>query len=152
MRTSRKRSTAPDRGDGGGPGHDSRGGLGQREEQRCACPHGYWRRGEVNPALGIRGIRLLLQHRGLLETQFAAILRAAMAGPVRVLLPMVSSMGKCVPRVRSMPASGAGCGAGAWTSPIRYPAGHHDRDPGRGPYGGCAGAGCGIPGHRYSMT
>ncbi|EGG77891.1 Phosphoenolpyruvate-protein phosphotransferase [Gluconacetobacter sp. SXCC-1] len=50
--------------------------------------------GEVNPALGIRGIRLLLQHRGLLETQFAAILRAAMAGPVRVLLPMVSSMGE----------------------------------------------------------
>ncbi|BAK84197.1 phosphoenolpyruvate--protein phosphotransferase [Komagataeibacter medellinensis] len=50
--------------------------------------------GEINPALGIRGIRLLLQHRGLLETQFAAILRAATAGPVRVLLPMVSSMGE----------------------------------------------------------
>lgn len=46
---------------------------------------------DVNPALGLRGIRLLLRHRALLETQFAAILRAATAGPVRVLLPMVSS-------------------------------------------------------------
>ncbi|QHC35069.1 phosphoenolpyruvate--protein phosphotransferase [Komagataeibacter xylinus] len=45
---------------------------------------------DVNPALGLRGIRLLLRHRALLEMQFAAILRAATAGPVRVLLPMVS--------------------------------------------------------------
>ncbi|WP_395369883.1 phosphoenolpyruvate--protein phosphotransferase [Komagataeibacter diospyri] len=50
--------------------------------------------GDVNPALGVRGIRLLLQHRTLLETQFAAILRAANAGPVRVLLPMVSGVGE----------------------------------------------------------
>jgi len=44
-----------------------------------------------NPALGVRGIRLLLQNPSLLETQFAAILRAAQNGPVRVLLPMVTS-------------------------------------------------------------
>ncbi|NVN36324.1 phosphoenolpyruvate--protein phosphotransferase [Komagataeibacter swingsii] len=50
--------------------------------------------GDVNPALGVRGIRLLLQHHALLETQFAAILRAAHAGPVRVLLPMVSGVGE----------------------------------------------------------
>lgn len=50
--------------------------------------------GDTNPALGIRGIRLLLQHRSLLETQFAAILRAARAGPVRVMLPLVSSVGE----------------------------------------------------------
>ncbi|RFD20874.1 phosphoenolpyruvate--protein phosphotransferase [Komagataeibacter melaceti] len=50
--------------------------------------------GDTNPALGIRGIRLLLQHRTLLETQFAAILRAARAGPVRVMLPLVSSVGE----------------------------------------------------------
>ncbi|GAB6967335.1 phosphoenolpyruvate--protein phosphotransferase [Komagataeibacter kakiaceti JCM 25156] len=50
--------------------------------------------GDINPALGIRGIRLLLQHRALLETQFAAILRAARAGPVRVMLPLVSSVGE----------------------------------------------------------
>ncbi|HQT80034.1 MAG TPA: PEP-utilizing enzyme, partial [Rhodopila sp.] len=37
---------------------------------------------DANPALGLRGIRLLLRRPELLETQFAAILRAAMAGPV----------------------------------------------------------------------
>jgi phosphotransferase system enzyme I (PtsI) len=47
---------------------------------------------EANPALGLRGIRLLLRHTELLETQLAAILRAAHAGPVRVLLPMVTNV------------------------------------------------------------
>jgi phosphotransferase system enzyme I (PtsI) len=46
--------------------------------------------GEANPALGLRGIRLLLRHPALLETQLAAILRAGSAGPVRIMLPMVS--------------------------------------------------------------
>ncbi|WP_298281696.1 phosphoenolpyruvate--protein phosphotransferase [Acidocella sp.] len=45
---------------------------------------------ETNPALGLRGIRLLLRHPHLLETQLAAILRAAAFGPVRIMLPMVS--------------------------------------------------------------
>jgi phosphoenolpyruvate-protein phosphotransferase len=45
---------------------------------------------DANPALGLRGIRLLLRHPELLETQFAAILRAAVSGPVRVMLPMVT--------------------------------------------------------------
>jgi len=44
---------------------------------------------EANPALGLRGIRLLLRHPDLFETQLAAILRASAAGPVRVMLPMV---------------------------------------------------------------
>lgn len=47
-----------------------------------------------NPALGLRGIRLLLRQPELLETQLAAILRAAMAGPTRVLLPMVTTVGE----------------------------------------------------------
>lgn len=45
---------------------------------------------EDNPALGLRGIRLLLRHPELLEMQLAAILRAGAAGPVRIMLPMVS--------------------------------------------------------------
>ncbi len=44
---------------------------------------------EANPALGLRGIRLLLRNPELLETQLAAILRASVAGPVRIMLPMV---------------------------------------------------------------
>ena len=47
---------------------------------------------DANPALGLRGIRLLLRQPDLLETQFAAILRASTAGPVRVLLPMVTNV------------------------------------------------------------
>jgi phosphotransferase system enzyme I (PtsI) len=47
---------------------------------------------DTNPALGLRGIRLLLRHSELLEIQFAAILRAAIAGPVRVMLPMVTTV------------------------------------------------------------
>jgi len=47
---------------------------------------------DANPALGLRGIRLLLRHPHLLETQLAAILRAASAGPVRVMLPMVTTV------------------------------------------------------------
>jgi phosphotransferase system enzyme I (PtsI) len=45
-----------------------------------------------NPALGLRGIRLLLRQTELFETQLAAILRAAHAGPTRVLLPMVTNV------------------------------------------------------------
>ena len=47
---------------------------------------------EANPALGMRGIRMLLRRPALLETQFAAILRAGTAGPVRVMLPMVTNV------------------------------------------------------------
>jgi len=47
--------------------------------------------GGDNPALGVRGIRLLLKETDLFETQLAAILRAALRGPVRVLLPMVTT-------------------------------------------------------------
>jgi phosphotransferase system enzyme I (PtsI) len=46
-----------------------------------------------NPALGLRGIRMLLKRPELLEAQFAAILRVAATAPdgaVRVMLPMVT--------------------------------------------------------------
>jgi phosphotransferase system enzyme I (PtsI) len=48
--------------------------------------------GGANPALGLRAIRLSLKMTELLETQLAAILRAGAHGPVRILLPMVSSV------------------------------------------------------------
>jgi phosphotransferase system enzyme I (PtsI) len=46
----------------------------------------------INPALGLRAIRLGLKEPKLLETQLAAILRASVFGPVRILIPMVSSV------------------------------------------------------------
>lgn len=46
---------------------------------------------EDNPALGVRGVRLTLAHAGVFDTQLRAILRASGYGPVRILVPMVSS-------------------------------------------------------------
>jgi phosphotransferase system enzyme I (PtsI) len=45
----------------------------------------------VNPALGLRAIRLSLKVSDLLETQLAAMLRAGAHGNLRILLPMISS-------------------------------------------------------------
>src|SRR5215469_8734253 len=46
----------------------------------------------ANPALGLRAIRLSLKERRLLDAQLAAMLRAGADGPVRILLPMISSV------------------------------------------------------------
>ncbi|WP_119167177.1 phosphoenolpyruvate--protein phosphotransferase [Algihabitans albus] len=46
----------------------------------------------ANPALGVRAIRLSLRAPELLETQLAAILRAGAAGPIRILLPLITSV------------------------------------------------------------
>ncbi|KAF1718523.1 phosphoenolpyruvate--protein phosphotransferase [Pseudoxanthomonas yeongjuensis] len=46
---------------------------------------------EDNPALGLRGVRLSLANGDLFDTQLRAIVRASGYGPVRVLVPMVSS-------------------------------------------------------------
>jgi phosphotransferase system enzyme I (PtsI) len=48
----------------------------------------------TNPALGLRAIRLSLKERFLLETQLGAMLRASAHGQVRILLPMISSIGE----------------------------------------------------------
>src|SRR5215469_7899020 len=53
----------------------------------------------TNPALGLRAIRLSLQDRRLLDPQLAAMLRAANEGPLRILLPMISTAGE-IRRVR----------------------------------------------------
>jgi phosphoenolpyruvate-protein phosphotransferase (PTS system enzyme I) len=47
-------------------------------------------RGEDNPALGVRGVRLSLRYPAVFTTQIRAILRAACYGPMRVLVPMVT--------------------------------------------------------------
>ena len=46
----------------------------------------------ANPSLGLRAIRLSLKEPKLLETQLAAILRAGAHGPIRVLLPMITTI------------------------------------------------------------
>jgi len=48
----------------------------------------------ANPALGLRAIRLSIKEPKLLETQFAAMLRAGVKGKLRILLPMISNVGE----------------------------------------------------------
>ena len=47
---------------------------------------------ELNPALGLRAIRYCLQNPEIFKTQLRAILRAAVCGNVRILIPMISGI------------------------------------------------------------
>lgn len=58
-------------------------------------------RDEPNPALGLRGVRLSLARRELMLAQLRALVRASGYGPLRILLPMVSTREE-VRAVRSM--------------------------------------------------
>lgn len=51
---------------------------------------------QANPALGLRAIRLSLKSPELLRAQFRAMLRAGAFGPVRILLPMVTTASEVV--------------------------------------------------------
>ena len=77
----------------------------------------------VNPALGLRAIRFSLRQPKLFESQLAAILRANAHGPIRILLPMIStvteveSVREIVARVRQR-LRRRGTNVGSETPPI----------------------------------
>jgi len=48
----------------------------------------------VNPALGLRAVRLCLHEPQLFRPQLRAILRAAAGGNVKIMIPMISSLGE----------------------------------------------------------
>lgn len=56
---------------------------------------------EVNPVLGLRGVRLCLKRPEMFATQLRALLAAATAGDLRILVPMVSSVEE-IRQVRAM--------------------------------------------------
>jgi phosphotransferase system enzyme I (PtsI) len=47
---------------------------------------------EPNPALGLRAVRFCLQHPKLFQAQIAGLLRAAVHGDLRIMLPMISGV------------------------------------------------------------
>jgi len=59
--------------------------------------------GEMNPFMGLRGIRLFLRHPDLMKTQLRAMIRAAKAGNIKIMVPMVTSVGE-VQAVRKLMA------------------------------------------------
>jgi phosphotransferase system enzyme I (PtsI) len=52
---------------------------------------GYTLAGEPNPFLGVRGLRLSLLHPEALTIQLRALARAASLGPLKIMVPMVTS-------------------------------------------------------------
>ncbi len=58
-------------------------------------------RGEANPYLGLRAIRLSLDHPDMFRAQLRAVLRAAAYGPAAILVPMISSLDE-VRRVKAL--------------------------------------------------
>lgn len=51
---------------------------------------------EDNPFLGYRGARIYAEHRGLLQSQLRAILRASAVGQIQIMLPMVATLEEVV--------------------------------------------------------
>lgn len=76
----------------------------------------------VNPALGLRAIRLSLKYPDLLKTQFRAILRAGAHGPVRILLPMVTTADEVVRARAILDEAWAGLASEGARLPTQRPA------------------------------
>jgi phosphoenolpyruvate-protein kinase (PTS system EI component) len=69
---------------------------------------------EMNPALGVRGLRLGLSRPDLFETQLRALLEADPGAPLRLLLPMVATVDEVTAtREAIATAAAASRGAGA---------------------------------------
>jgi phosphotransferase system enzyme I (PtsI) len=47
---------------------------------------------EDNPVLGLRALRLCMQHRGMFRTQLRALLRASAFGKIKIMFPLVSGV------------------------------------------------------------
>ena len=62
---------------------------------------------EMNPALGVRGLRLGLSRPELFETQLRALLEADPGSPLRLLLPMVASVEEVAAARRAIEAATA---------------------------------------------
>jgi phosphotransferase system enzyme I (PtsI) len=49
---------------------------------------------ETNPAMGLRSLRLAFREREIFSAQLRGLMRAALHGPLRIMLPLVSGLGE----------------------------------------------------------
>ncbi len=68
---------------------------------------------EENPALGLRGIRLQLARRDLLDTQLRALLRVEARVPLKLMLPMVADRAELIDTRRTLVRHAADLGVAA---------------------------------------
>jgi len=76
-----------------------------------------------NPVLGLRGIRYALSQREILSTQLRAIYRAARYGPVRILIPMVTTFEEVLLLKQIINEIISDCGSGDLRGDPRVPLG-----------------------------
>ena len=88
---------------------------------------------EANPFLGVRGIRLALAERQLLDDQLRAVVAVAHETPVDLMFPMVSTVDELVEARARLDEAIAASGRGRPDAP---PGRHHGRGAGHGPQGG----------------
>ena len=103
----------------GPPGHDPDPRPRGRQARLATSSGGH---AEPNPALGLRSLRLSLRDPALFRTQLRAILRASTLGDVRVMFPLVSTLGefrqaRADPRRRRRRADRRGASPSATTCP-----------------------------------
>lgn len=67
---------------------------------KCLGEHGRESANGMNPAMGLRAIRWSLKDPALFSPQVRAILRASALGPVRMMIPMLSSEGELLQVLR----------------------------------------------------
>ncbi len=90
---------------------------------------------EANPALGCRGIRLLLAHPEILHTQLRAILRLSATHPVSILLPMIRGLDELRATKAAIESVKLELAAAGESFNPDLPSGCHDRNPVRcGPH------------------
>src|SRR5258708_9641493 len=65
--------------------------MGERRGGGEKAITGVTQRGGVNPVVGVRGLRLSIRHLDVFRQQLRALARAATAGNLKVMIPMVTA-------------------------------------------------------------
>lgn len=87
---------------------------------------------EENPFLGWRAIRVSLSMHDVFRTQLRALLRASVFGNLRIMFPMITSVGEFRRAEAAVRKCMAGAGRGKSRLQSRNRAGRDDRNPRRG--------------------